>query len=200
MPRGIPIQPDEMQQILDLFNDSRRKGRSLMEAYKIVGAFVERDAKVIAQVIQRLRPTTDLAKMYLRAKGLRMAKRLVAKASPAEIINILERPSIGVLDPVKKIEGGGGGFFLSVNAESCGAVTVGVLGAGTEERKQLPAAEESPFDPFADVIDINQEVTSGENGDAEHGPDEPEQARAETAIERVRRQLAERRQGVGARD
>lgn len=202
MPRGVPIQPDEIQHMLDLYTDCRKRGMAIMEAYKRVGALLGRDPKVVGVTIARLRPTTDLGKMYLRAKSFRLVKRLVAKASPAEIIDILQRPSIGVLDPVKKIDGGGGGgFFMSVNVESCGAVKVGAMQAQAPQ-PQLEAhnAEDdgANFDPFSEVIDI-EGVVEHENGDAECRPDGAEtQGRSETAIEKVRRQLAERRQNSGA--
>lgn len=200
MPRGIPIQPDEIQHILDLFNDCRKKGRSLMESYKLVGAMVERDHKVIANIIQRLKPTTDLARMYFRAKSYKLAKRLVAKASPSEIIDILQRPSVGVLDPIKKVDMGPGGFFLSVNAESCGSVKVGVM-QPQPEQKQIESGEEepTPFNPFADAIDVGQGENHGTDGDAEYR-ETAQQGSEETVIERVRRQLAQRRGAIGAGD
>lgn len=203
MPRGIKVEADEIQHILDLFNDSRKHGRGLMDSYTLVGAQVGRDKKVIAGIIQRLKPTTDLARMYFRAKAYKMAKRVVAKASPGELMDVLQRPSIGVLDPVKKIEGGGGGFFLSVSTESCGAVKVGVaaIPGALEEPKQLGEGEDTPvFDPFSEVIDVGQGADHEPYGNAEFRADESHPPRTETVIERVRRQLAERRQSAGARD
>ena len=201
MPRGIPISAEEIQHILDLFNDSRKRGRSLMDSYTLVGQQVQRDPKVIAGLIQRLRPTTDLAKMYFRAKAFKMAKRIVKKASPAELIDVLQRPSIGVLDPIKKIDTGPGGFFLSVNAESCGSVKVGV--AQLQPAPEQLDAGDVPFDPFSEAITVNQveEVLHESHGYAEFreagGQEAPQR---ETAIERVRRQLRERRESVGAGD
>lgn len=200
MPRGIKIEADEIQHILDLFNDSRKRGRSLMDSYTLVAQQVGRDAKTIASLIQRLRPTTDLARMYFRAKAFKMAKRIVKKASPSELIDVLQRPSIGVLDPIKKIDTGPGGFFLSVNAESCGSVKVGV--AQLPPAPDLPQLEEgeTPFDPFSEVINVNQslEVQHESHGYAEYRETREEQH--ETTIERVRRQLKERRESVGAGD
>lgn len=194
MPRGIRAQPDEIQHILDLFNDCRKKGRSIMESYRLVGAQVGRDQKVIGTIINRLRPTTDMAKMYLRAKSYRLVKRLVAKAGPSEIIDILQRPSIGVLDPIKKVDSGPGGFFLTVNADSCGAVKVGVMGAHTAQ-KQLPeATEDEVYNPFTDFIDVGQGAAHAENGDAGDGEADATETRAESVIQRVKRQLAEQRQ------
>lgn len=190
MPSGIPLKPYEIQEMLDMFNDCRKKGRGLMESYRIVGAQLDRDPKRVQEVISRLRPTTDVAKMYFRANALQMAMRIKRKANVGELIDVLSRPSIGVLDPIKKVESGPGGFFLTVNAESCGAVKVGVLQPGADEPKQL---ESGDYDPFSDVIDVGQEAGDGENGDAQSGPDREEEQHAETVIERVRRQLAQAR-------
>lgn len=195
MPRGVPIQPDELQHMLDLFNDLRKRGLSIMECYKRIGLLLERDPKVVGVTINRLRDTTPLAKMYLRSKSYRLVKRLVAKAGPAEIIDILQRPSVGVLDPIKKVEGGGGGFFLTVNADSCGAVKVGVLQPPVQEQKQLESGDEPQFDPFADVIDVGQGASDEQNGDAPHR--ETAETSTETVIARVKRQLAQRRTGTG---
>lgn len=195
MPTGVPITPDELQHILDLFNDSRKKGRTLMDSYRAVGAIIGKPPVMVAKLVQRMRPTTDLARMYFRAKAYKMAKKVVAKANVSEIVDVLSRPNIGVLDAVKKVEGGNGGFFLTVNADSCGAVKVGVLQPTTQEPMQL---------------DSGIEVEYGENdegngdapieGDASPRGPAPE-ARTETVIEKVRRQLAERRQqSQGARE
>lgn len=203
MPRGIKIEADEIQHILDLFNDSRKRGRSLMDSYTLVAAQVGRDAKTIAGLIQRLKPTTDLARMYFRAKAYKMAKRIVNKGSASELMDVLQRPSVGVLDPVKKIEGGGGGFFLTVNAESCGAVKVGVLQAPPAQKQLGEGEDTTVFDPFSEVIDVGQGVEHEPYGDAEYREDAAEAQpapRTETVIERVRRQLAERRQSAGAGD
>lgn len=197
MPSGIAIQPDEIQQILDEYADCRKKGREIMESYRLIGTFHSRDPKLIQQIVARHKPTTDLAKMYFRSKAYRMAKRIVAKGSPSELIDILERPGIGVLDTIKKIEGGTGGFFLTVNAESCGAVKVGVLQPGAADPKQLESGDEEPFNPFADIIDVGQERAYEQVGNAQYGPSEPTETHAETVIARVKRELAEARRAKG---
>jgi hypothetical protein len=185
--------------MLDLFNDCRRRGMSIMESYERVGLHVGRSAAVVGITINRLRPTTDMAKMYLRAKSLKLVKRLVKKASPAEIIDVLSRPSIGVLDPAKKEEAGRAGFFLSVSADSCGAVKVGLT--NLEPVKEL--AEGEVFDPFStnarDVIDLERGVSyatrNAESGQIGGGAvsETPVQA----ALRRAREKLASRRIGTG---
>lgn len=192
MPRGEPIPTEELQQIMDLFVDCRKRGMSKMDCYTRIGQLVGRTPKVIGVTITRLNPTTDLAKMFIRARAMKLVKRLVNKAGPSEIINILERPSMGVLDAPSKVGEGQGGFFISVSADTCGAVKVGV--AQGIERPQLEAAAD--FDPFADyqqdanVIDTIavKENAHVEDGNAKNGP-----TRAELVIAQVRKRLEDAR-------
>lgn len=151
VPQGIPITDSELGLILDTFLDCRKRGMMLMEAYERTGKLVGRDAKVIGTVIARLRPTSDAAKMYLKAKSLTLTKRLVKKAGPSEIIDILSRPGIEVIMPAtRSMTNENTGFFLTVNAESCGAVKVGVVNGG--EQKQIEGGTEThEFNPFMDV-------------------------------------------------
>lgn len=197
MPRGQPLQPDEIQQILNVYKDCRKRGMAITEAYKRVADLTQRDYRHIGQVIRRLEPTTDLSKMYLRAKSYRLVKRLVKKANTTEIIDILSRPDIGVLAPAKSIEQGPTGFFLSVKADTCGAVNVGVMQGTPADRKQLA---EKPFD---DIIDVGQGENHGENGDAadalaayreEDRAETPVIGSYETVIEKAKRKLTEARE------
>lgn len=187
MPSGQPIPNSDVEHILSLFTDLRKRGMAIMDCYTRIGQLMDRDPKVIGTVVNRFRPTTDTAKMYFRARALKMAQRIVRKGSPSELMDILSRPSIGVLDAAKKAdEAGGGNFFISVNADTCGAVKVGV--ASMKEAPQLESGE--AYDPFSETIDVGQENYHVENGNAVdagrvEGADE-----GLSVIERVRSQLA----------
>lgn len=151
----VPIPDHQKQEILVRFDTLRRQGRGIQESYKIIGEEVNRNYKVIGELINRMRPTAGAARMYLRSKLLRLTRRLVEEAKAPEIIEILSRPGIGVLDPPAKTQADSGGFFLSVEANTCGAVKVGVA-----MQQTLPEAQsEEAFDPFT--------PQSGEIGHAE---------------------------------
>lgn len=185
MPKGEPIPADELQTIVDTFTDCRKRGMPKMEAYRRVGLLVGRDAKVIGVTIARLNPTTDLAKMYVRAKALKMMKRVVKKGTTAELIDVLGRPSIGVLDSPSKEGAGSTGFFISVDAGTCGAVKVGAI-----HTPDQPALTSGDFDPFkdlaADIIDIER-VETHANGD--EGDQDRPVSRAEAAVRAVKERL-----------
>lgn len=142
---GNRIPDHTRQQILERFDHYRRQGLPLMQAYEAVGAEVGRDARVVGAFVNRMRPTVGAARVYLRSKALKLAKRLVEKANTTEILDILSRPSMGVIDPAQKGGGEGMGFQLLVSADSCGAVKVG-LQAGP-----MPTGDEpqKAFDPYA---------------------------------------------------
>jgi hypothetical protein len=137
MPKGVRIPASEVSLIMGMFYKLHQKeGHPLTETYKIIGEAVDRDFKVVCDVVKRYLPTTDLATAIFRAKAADMAMKVVRKGSVAETINILERPNIGVLEPLKKGgDNGEGGFVLSVSADSLGAVKVGVaVGAGATKQ------------------------------------------------------------------
>jgi hypothetical protein len=136
----------------------RQRPKSMMECYEDIGQEMDLKPDSVAHIIRRLQPTTDIGKMYLKAQALKMAHRIVRRGSVAEVIDVLSRPGIDVLQPSKRVEGnGGGGFFLSVTADSCGAVKVGVAtGVGSPA---LPPAED--FNPFAPQLGEGEE--NGQN-------------------------------------
>jgi hypothetical protein len=151
------------QEILLKFDAYRREGDSIMLAVTRIGEETKLAPRTVHALLQRLQPTTDIAKMYLKAKAFRLAKRLVNKASPAEAIDILERPGMNVLEPTKKVEGGGGGFFLSVQTDTCGAVKVGV--ATGQAMPQLPATtpDFNPYDGLSKET-FDEVTTPGDAG------------------------------------
>jgi hypothetical protein len=122
MPRGQRIPVQEIEEIVGRFNALRRKGKSLTEAYKSVAETMGRDWKVIASVMYRLQPTTDFAKVYLKAEALKLARRVVRNANVGEALDVLTRPNIGVLQPIKSRASGGAQVFCSITLDSIGAI------------------------------------------------------------------------------
>lgn len=185
MPRqigGLGIRAVELDEILGLWEQLKKQDTPPMIAYKAIGEELGRDPAVIAGVIRRLRPTADSAKIYIKSKALKLAMKMVRDAKVPEIMDILSRPSIGVLDPPARNEGGGGGFFLSVTAETCGAVKI--VGGQAPERLALPAPV--PFDMYQEVkeeahgtIDVAQPVIEGSVG----------AARVQSLIEQSRKRI-----------
>jgi hypothetical protein len=99
------------------------------------------------------RPTVKAATWHFKAHAYEMAKRVVSEGKPAELIDVLSRPNIGVLAPVVKQSGDGGtGLFVSVSIGSLGAaqagavidvgVTHGDRGDQSETREALEAGPE----------------------------------------------------------
>lgn len=154
----------------------------MMQACDLVGADMEMPGKSVWSIIQRFKPTTDLGKMYMKAKAYRMTKRLVKEAKAGELIDILSRPGMGVIEPAVKNEGGAGGFFLSVAADSCGAVKVGVATGSFQPQK---AHEMEGFDPYRPQTTDKE----GYRGQKSIGPVR-ERETAKSAIERAREKLA----------
>lgn len=172
--------------IYDRFKVLVKGGMPLMKAYEQLGEEFGKPPSTIRLLMQRFRPRTDLARAFLKASALRMAKKIVTHGDPGHMIDVLSRSNIGVLAPKTEGGQGGGGFFLSVQAESCGAVKVGVMQA-----QPLPQLESSD-NPF-------EEQT--------HGPNPAESAVSVTkqvnpyfgrksaeAIDNARRRLEEARQ------
>lgn len=115
-------------------------------------------AASIGNAIQRYQPTTNIAEVILKRGAARLASRIVRRANVTEAVDILSRPNIGVLDPIKKSEGGGG-FIISMQADSCGAVKVGVAFGQQPEHPQL-----SSGDSHEGVIITSHRVEEDTNG------------------------------------
>lgn len=137
-----PMSLQEKEDMLMYFDKFRKMGLGKDECYKRIAAILGRSEGTIGVAIRRLTPTTRTARLYLQSKAYKLARRLVEKANTAEIIDILSRPSMGVLDPAKKSESGMGGFFLTVSADTCGAVKVGMLTGNVQD----PEPEQNVFD------------------------------------------------------
>lgn len=126
------VRSEELADILALYEEQKRAGKPLMECYAAVGEVVGRSPAVVRSIISRLRPTNALARVYIQSKSMKLAMKVVREANVAQAIDILTRPNIGVLDPLKS-NNNEGGFFMSMTADSCGAVKLAV----TNQRPQI---------------------------------------------------------------
>ncbi len=158
--------------------------------------------KRVWDVLQRLRPTTDLAKMYLKAKAYRLVKRFVKKAEPGEILDVLSRPGMNVIEAAKTASQSSG-FFLSVNVDSCGAVKMGVA-SGTAPVAALPEAVEDIFAGSVGGFDEGPEsqdegpATQALDGQTVDAQDASGNGHVQDALSRARAKLAAvRREHVG---
>lgn len=123
---GRRLRLHEHAELIARYNDLRKRQYNHKESCAELATLYSRSWSGIDYIIRRYQPTTDLAQMILRTNAARLAMRIVRKANVSEAIDILSRKNIGVLAPKTEESGGQTGFFLSVSADSCGAVKVGV--------------------------------------------------------------------------
>lgn len=139
--------------ILEAVQASLDQGALLTYAYKYVARGWAVHPATIAEVWKRHRSTAKLATMKIQARASQIVEKIIDKAPTSELIDILSRPNIGVLEPIKS-GGQGGGFIVSVSADSCGGVKMAV--AGGFEPPALPVYSNK------DTIDLNH-LTEGES-------------------------------------
>jgi hypothetical protein len=101
---------------------TKQEGRPMGEACATIAEEWHRSPDSIRTLIRRFQPNVDGAEAYIKANALKLAMRVVRKASVDHAIDLLSRSNVGVLAPKQEGGGAGGGFFLSVQADSCGAV------------------------------------------------------------------------------
>lgn len=198
MSKGVRIPLQEIDIMLSAYK--RQAGQvPRMQIYQDLYELFEGKYHVnsIASVIQRYQPTTNIAEVILKKGAARLAVRIVRRANVTEAIDVLSRPNIGVLDPIKKMEGGGS-FIMSITAESCGTVKVGMAIAGPPEATQL-TTNLRPLHSDPSVM-----ITSGEVIDVETDPDPPlkrPEGVFAKALERSKARLdaAQRRAGIEPR-
>jgi hypothetical protein len=150
---GRTYSPQTLARVVTRFKQLRQNPRlELLEACRMIGE--EFDPPIptnsVYKIVDRFRPTAMLASDFLRSKAFRMAKRLVREADSGQLIDILSRANMGVIAPKSSGEGGNQGFVLSVQADSCGAVRVG-MASGMQ--RELPAATGEDYaetDPWRD--------------------------------------------------
>lgn len=174
MPKGVPIQAGEIEQILTTWIEGRKRGMTVKRACEHAAMLVKgpdgehHSWKVIHQLVQRYRPSTKLARMYFQSRALKMARRVVEKGTTSELIDVLSRPNMGVLDPRQAQEQSGSGpLFLAISADSCGAVKA-VAGHGLGPALPAPAASEQEdwYEPIRNAQPTLDDAEAQEGDDA----------------------------------
>lgn len=173
--------------ILEAVQASLDQGASLIYAYRYVARGWGVSPDTVGNYWREHRPTTKLATMKIQARASQIVEKIIEKAPTNELIDILSRPNIGVLEPMKS-GNQGGGFIVSVSADSCGGVKVGVA-AGIEP-SALPAWDTGTADLShlkSDMLHLLEEPAHAEIDDAVT-PNPP------TNAETVRARLAKARE------
>lgn len=173
------------------------KDIGMMHLYELVAEETGFDAKTVYRVWRMMQPTTGLAVDFIRARAFKLARKIVQDASVSEAMDILSRPNIGVLEPIKKGPEGGGGFFISVSADSCGAVNVGI-GAPQPQTALPPAGEEEIQGEVFEAVMWDEEAKAPPQEEKrKHGGQPGERGpgkslRFQQAVEEVKKKLAKR--------
>lgn len=110
----------------------RAQGLGISEACDAVALEFGKVPATVYSMVKRFEPTTELAETYLKSQAFRLATRVVREANVEQAIDILARKNMGVLAPKTEEGAGQGGFFLSVSADTCGAVKVVAGQAGAQ--------------------------------------------------------------------
>lgn len=116
------IQDTIIAEIVTEFEKAKKRGLTDQQAYSHAAEIVGVMPADVRHHVTALRSTVALARMKIRAKASVMVDRIVEKAPTSELIDILSRPNVGVLEPAQKGAQGGGGFILSVGLDSLGGV------------------------------------------------------------------------------
>jgi hypothetical protein len=201
-PGGPNLRDAEIAAILD--GCKRRIKRvearelKMLRLYELVGEETGFDWKVIQRVWRMFQPTTGLAVDYIRARAFKLARKVVKDASVSEAMDILSRPNIGVLEPIKKQESGHvGGFIMSVQSDSLGAVSVGVAFGQQPQTLQLPAGQieddgaSAPSDSYIETAVVESKPVDPM---ARHRPRAPGKSKAfEEALAAAQIRIAKRK-------
>lgn len=175
------IEDTIIAEIIDAYEIALTKGMTPTMAYITAAKEVGVDASSVRYHVKQLKSTVALAKLKIKAKASAMVDRIIEKAPTSELIDILSRPNIGVLEPAQKGGQGSGGFMLTVAMDSCGAVR-----ATAAMLPDAPAA----LPPARDLVDMNII-------DSEGVPDEEAPRPAPSRTESLRQRLAAARAGDG---
>lgn len=182
-PRMGLIQDTIIAEIVTEFEKAKRRGLTDQQSYSEAAERVGVMPADVRHHVTALRSTVKLAQMKIRAKASVMVDRIVEKAPTSELIDILSRPNVGVLEPSQKGGQGGGGFILSVGLDSLGGVraTAALL---PESPAGLPAPQESHRDG-ENIIDVGGIVDGQEDGDAPERPNTADAFRKRLALARA---------------
>lgn len=174
------IHPADMEEMLARYKQLKQSGLGIMEACEVVGQEWGRHVQTVYDLMRRLSSTTGVAEHYLKAQAMRLAVRVVRDASAQEAIDLLSRKNMGVIAPKQEAGAGNTGFFLSVQADSCGAVKIGVS-------NQAPEPEPPALPPYIDVKKEPVYVPRPKQGHVQAGPSPAQQKAIAAANERLRK-------------
>lgn len=136
-----------------------KEGLNQVEIAKKLG----RHHSAISRFCKRMFGTTELAEQYLKSKSLEMAKKVVKHATVEETIEVLSRPNIGVLAPVKQVESGPR-ILISVGQDSIGAIQSG-------QRDHLGLTPGQDHGKIGSgLVNEPQETVPARSGPGENGP------------------------------
>jgi len=105
---------------------------------KLVAKEFGRHPDTIRRLLAKYKSTTTLALHTIRARANELVERVLEKADVDQLIDVLQRSNVGVLDPLKTAGGGGGtsvGVLVSVNPGNLAAVDASTYDSG---RHSLP--------------------------------------------------------------
>lgn len=100
------MSPGEKSDILEYLE----KGKSIKEAAIEFG----RDPSSISELVRAMRPTTALARATLKAKASELVDRVLEKADVDQLLDVLSRPNLGVLESIPNGKMGGGPIQIGV--------------------------------------------------------------------------------------
>lgn len=125
----IVMSPGEKSDILAFIQKFPNK--SVKDVAKEFG----RAETTIRELIRRYKPTTTLARATLLAKASELVDTVLEKADVDQMIDLLQRPNMGVLEPVAAKGGAGGGgnnvgIMVSVTPAHLAAVDASTYGDG----------------------------------------------------------------------
>lgn len=138
---GSKMDAEEQEYILSQLDD----GKTVPQVAYATG----RDQSTINRLRVRYAPENKLAIRLLRANALKLAKRVIDRASVEEAIDVLSRPNIDVLKPITKTAEINNGVYISVQNTSLGAfkepeALPSVIDVTPAPKPALPAAVEQP--------------------------------------------------------
>jgi len=96
-----------------------------------------RSESAIRELIAKLKPTTALAHATLLARASELIDKVIDKADVDQIIDLLQRPNVGVLAPMAAKGGGSStnvGLFVSVSPSNLPAIDASTY----QDGKHLP--------------------------------------------------------------
>lgn len=144
----------------DMFTNGP-KPVSPAEAYSKISENTGREIDNVRKFIRSMRDTTTLATRVIRARSSQLVEKVLRKADPALLVDILQRPNIGVLKPVVKEPVAQIGIFVSTGRDSLGATgtasgadPLNYIDAETvEAERKLIEGEVNGAEPVKEVVE-----------------------------------------------